>query len=142
MVIIVVFIGVLVGLVAVAAAGLAALSFIRAERLAAVDERAADRAAALEAAQQAFAVERERTVQTAVDTVLAVAGEKFADHSSAASQQLDLRNHAMEKQFESVSGELHQVRQLVEQLQRDRASNAVCSRRCRRARRSTRQRRR
>jgi DNA recombination protein RmuC len=121
MVVIVVFIGVIVGLVAVAAVGLAALSFIRAERRAAVDERAADRAAALEAAQQAFAVERDRTVQSAVDTVLAVAGEKFADHSTAASQQLDLRNRAMEKQFDSVTGELQQVRQLVEQLQRDRA---------------------
>jgi DNA recombination protein RmuC len=110
-----------IGVAAVTAVAALAIAFIRAERRAAASERAADRAAALEAAQHAFALEREHTVQTAVDTVLAVAGEKFADHSSAASQQLDLRNRAIEKQFDTVSGELQQVRALVEQLQRDRA---------------------
>lgn len=115
---------VLVALVVVASVAVLAafaLSLVRAERRSAADERAADREAALAAAQHAFAVERERTVQTAVDTVLAVAGDKFADQSAAASQQLDLRQAAMAEQFDSVTGELLQVRQLVESLQRDRA---------------------
>jgi DNA recombination protein RmuC len=117
-----VIIAVLITVIVVAATGAAiAISIMRAERRAAAAERAADRAATLDAAQQAFVIERQQTVQTAVDTVLAVAGEKFADHTSAASHELDVRNTAITKQFDTVSGELQQMRQLVEQLQRDRA---------------------
>jgi len=95
---------------------LAAAAF-RAERRAA----RADRASTLRAAQEVLAVERQQTVQAAVDTVLAVAGEKFADHSSAASRELDVRSSSISQQFETVNGELTQMRSLVEQLQRDRA---------------------
>jgi DNA recombination protein RmuC len=94
-----------------------AAAALRAERRAAT----ADRDATLRAAQEALAVERQHTVQAAVDTVLAVAGEKFADHSSAASRELDLRSTSISQQFETVNGELEQMRSLVEQLQRDRA---------------------
>lgn len=121
MVILVGFLIVAVVVAVVAAATAYVLSLVRSERRSAAQERAADREAALAAAQQAFAVEREHTVRTAVDTVLQVAGDKFADHSTAASQQLDLRQAAMAEQFEHVNGELQQVRQLVEALQRDRA---------------------
>ena len=108
---------VLAGLAVVAACAVLAFRLVRAERLAA----AADRAETLRAAQEALAIERHQTVQSAVDTVLAVAGEKFADHSSAATRELDLRSTAISQQFETVSGELSRMRALVEQLQRERA---------------------
>src|SRR5690606_37671638 len=103
--------------VVAAVAVVAAAVVLRGERRAA----AAERAATLQAAQDALALERQHTVQAAVDTVLAVAGEKFADHSSAASRELELRSTAIAQQFQSVTAELGQVRTLVEQLQRDRA---------------------
>jgi len=114
MVIIAVFITVIV-LAAVVIA--CAVPLLRAERRAA----SADRAAALQAAHDALATERHETVQSAVDTVLAVASEKFADHSAAASRELDLRSTTITQQFDTVNGELQQMRNLVEQLQRDRA---------------------
>lgn len=113
-----VIIAVFITVVVLAAVVLAcAVPLLRAERRAA----AADRAAGLRIAHDALATERHQTVQAAVDTVLAVAGEKFADHTSAASRELDLRSTAITTQFETVNGELQQMRQLVEQLQRDRA---------------------
>jgi DNA recombination protein RmuC len=113
-----VILAVLITIVVVAAIALSlAAVALRAERRAQAD----DRAATLRAAQDALALERQHTVQAAVDTVLAVAGEKFADHSTAASHELDLRSAAISQQVESVTGELSQVRTLVEQLQRDRA---------------------
>ncbi len=108
---------VLAGLAVVAACAVLAFRLVRAERLAA----AADRAETLRAAQDALAIERHQTVQSAVDTVLAVASEKFADHSSAATRELDLRSTAISQQFETVTGELSRMRALVEQLQRERA---------------------
>jgi DNA recombination protein RmuC len=108
---------VLVGAAVVVAGAVLACRLVRAERLAA----AADRADTLRAAQAALALERHHTVQSAVDTVLAVAGEKFADHSSAATRELDLRSTAITQQFETVNGELSRMRALVEQLQRERA---------------------
>jgi DNA recombination protein RmuC len=94
-----------------------AIPLLRAERRRADD----DRRAALDAAHEALAAERHQTVQAAVDTVLAVAGDKFADQASAASHELDLRSSAISKQFDTVTGELTQMRRLVEQLQRERA---------------------
>jgi DNA recombination protein RmuC len=107
-------------LIAIASGAVAiviAVTMLRAERRRAADERAG----VLDAAQEALAAERHHTVQAAVDTVLAVAGDKFADQASAASQALDLRSDAISKQFDAVTGELVQMRQLVAQLQRERA---------------------
>jgi DNA recombination protein RmuC len=94
-----------------------AVPVLRAERRHAEE----DRSAALHAAHEALAAERHETVNAAVQTVLAVAGDKFADQASAASHELDLRSDAISKQFDTVNGELTQMRQLVEQLQRERA---------------------
>jgi DNA recombination protein RmuC len=114
MVVVAVFITVIV-LAAIAA--VLAVSLLRAERRRA----AAERAAVLDVAHEVLAAERHQTVQAAVDTVLAVAGDKFADQTTAASHELDLRSTAISKQFETVNGELAQMRRLVEQLQRERA---------------------
>ncbi len=82
---------------------------------------AQERTAALSAAQEALAAERHHTVQAAVETVVAIAGEKLSDHRSAAASELDLRSEAITQQFRDVNDELVRTRQLVAELQRDRA---------------------
>lgn len=82
---------------------------------------AAQHEATLEATRQALAAERDHTVQSAVDTVLAVAGEKLADHRAAATRELDLRNEAFGEQARQIASELTRVQQLVAELQRERA---------------------
>lgn len=114
---VVVVVSVLLVVVALGAAAAGAAVVLGAARR----QAAADRAATVRATQEALAAERHQTVQAAVDTVIAVAGQKFADQSSAANHQLDLRSEALTEQFRGVSAELSRVRQVVTDLQRERA---------------------
>lgn len=80
-----------------------------------------DRAASVRAAQEALAAERHHTVRAAVDTVVAVAGDRFAQQAAAAAGQLEARNEAVGEQVHGVQAELARLRQLVRELQRERA---------------------
>lgn len=81
----------------------------------------ADREALIAAATQALAAERTATVQAAVDTAVSVAGRSLTDHTAAASNELDLRQVALERQHDHLLGELTRVRELVASLQKERA---------------------
>jgi DNA recombination protein RmuC len=85
-------------------------------------QRAADREATAEVLRSVVA-EHGGTVESAVQTILAVAGDKLADQSTAGAQALDLRQQAIDVQVQAVTGELHQVRELVESLKRQGASH-------------------
>ncbi len=85
-------------------------------------EAARGRDAAIEAARQAFAVERDATTQKTVDLVLTMAADKLGDQSVAASRQLDLRNQMIEEKVTGMTGELARVTDLVATLQKDRAA--------------------
>lgn len=65
--------------------------------------------------------ERDATVRAAVDTVLALAGDKLGDHVAAGSRELDIRSHAIDRQLADMTGQLRQVTDLVATLQRERA---------------------
>ncbi len=62
-----------------------------------------------------LAVEREATVQAAVDTVVAVAGDRLDQHARAGAAELDLRT-------QDINRQLVQVTELVATLQKDRAN--------------------
>jgi DNA recombination protein RmuC len=111
----------IVALVALALSAVLAVAAATALRRAVSRAVEAERADALAAAQQVMAAENQQAMQSAIDTLLLVAGEKFADHSAAASQQLDLRTDAMGQQFEQMRAELEATRDLVGQLRRERA---------------------
>jgi DNA recombination protein RmuC len=65
--------------------------------------------------------ERDATVRAAVDTVLAVAGDRLGQQAASASQELDLRSRAIDKQLTDMGQSLRQVGELVTSLQRERA---------------------
>jgi DNA recombination protein RmuC len=62
-----------------------------------------------------LAVEREATVQAAVDTVVAIAGDRLDQHARAGTAELDLRT-------QDINRQLVQVTELVATLQKDRAN--------------------
>ena len=62
-----------------------------------------------------LAVEREATVQAAVETVVRIAGDRLEQHSRAGAAELDLRT-------QDINRQLVQVTELVSTLQKDRAS--------------------
>ncbi len=142
------FLGVLVGVATAAAAAAVVLRTVRREAaataadahehtVAALAERAAAEQAGLSAELLAeMASERDRTVQTLVhqlavereqalhstiEAVMAVAGDKLGSHTAAASQELGLRSESFDQKVTGMNDELRQVRQLVAQLQRDKA---------------------
>jgi len=81
----------------------------------------AEREALIAAATRALAAERSATVQAAVDTAVSVAGRSLTDHTSAASNELDLRRSALDRQHDQLVGELGRVRELVATLQKEQA---------------------
>jgi DNA recombination protein RmuC len=110
----VVVVSVLVALVAGVGGALLALQLAR-------RQLRADRAAGLRAAQEALVAERHLAARAAVDTVVAVAGDRFADQAAVAARQLDARNEAVGEQVHDVQAELGRLRHLVVELQRERA---------------------
>jgi len=84
-------------------------------------EMAAERDQMIQAMVQEMAVEREQTMRTTIETVLHVAGDKLGSHTAAASQELGHRSEMLDQQVAGMNDELRQVRQLVAQLQKDRA---------------------
>lgn len=67
------------------------------------------------------AVEREATVKAAVDTVLAVAGDRLGQQVASGSRELDLHRESIGRQLHDMGGELRRVTDLVGALQRERA---------------------
>ncbi|CAN5509253.1 hypothetical protein BH20ACT2_BH20ACT2_07750 [soil metagenome] len=65
--------------------------------------------------------ERDATVHAAVDTVLAMAGDKLGDHLAAGSREMALRGEALDQRFTTMATELGRVTELVTSLQRERA---------------------
>ena len=64
---------------------------------------AAERERTLRDLSQQLAVDREATTRATVDTVLAVAGDKFGVHTERAEQHLDRRGEAFERQVARFS---------------------------------------
>jgi DNA recombination protein RmuC len=77
--------------------------------------------AQLEALRQQLAASQAEQLQGSIDALVKVASEKFTDQSSAASRELDLRHQSISQQFSDVTSELTRMRELVGQLQRERA---------------------
>jgi DNA recombination protein RmuC len=77
--------------------------------------------AAVDAAVAALRADREADLARTVETVLALAGDKFGSQLSAGQQHLDGRNEAIARQLDSLGGELRRVNDVVVALQRDRA---------------------
>ncbi len=77
--------------------------------------------AVVAALRRQAAAERDATVRAAVDTVLAVAGDRLGQHAASATHELDLRSQAIGRQLSDMNGRLQQVGDLVATLQRDRA---------------------
>jgi DNA recombination protein RmuC len=92
-----------------------------ADRQASVD--AAVRAVLVERKATAAAVvgEREHTVAAAVDTAVKVAGSALDARLRTGADHLEIRSQAFEQRAQDISVELKQVRDLVAQLQRERA---------------------
>ncbi|CAN5276516.1 hypothetical protein BH18ACT4_BH18ACT4_10250 [soil metagenome] len=67
------------------------------------------------------AAERDATVRAAVDTVLAVAGDRLGQHVAAGGRELDLRGREIDRQVADMTGQLQRVGDLVTCLQRERA---------------------
>jgi DNA recombination protein RmuC len=66
--------------------------------------------------------DRDATVNAAVERVLAVAADRLGDQRVAATQEMDLRSHAIDRQLQDMAGRLQHVGDLVNSLQRDRAT--------------------
>ncbi len=118
-----------VGLAVVVASGRAGQAQLEAERAAVEAARqsvAADRQATIEAARQAFVVDQQAATQQTVDLVLSMAADKLGAQTQVADQQLDLRNQVIEQKLSSLSAgvtdELTRVSRLVAQLQTEQAS--------------------
>jgi DNA recombination protein RmuC len=84
-------------------------------------ELAYEREQTVLALRHEMAVEREQSLRATIDTVLNVAGDKLGSHTAAASQELGHRSEHFEQQVAGMNDELRQVRQLVAQLQKERA---------------------
>lgn len=94
----------------------------RAALLAEVEaQRAIDRQATADALRSVVA-EQGGTVEAAVQTVLAVAHDKLGDQAVASTQALDLRQHAIDQQVQAFTGELREMRELVQSLKQQGAN--------------------
>lgn len=71
--------------------------------------------------RQQAAAERDVTVRAAVDTVVAVAGERLGAQTAAGERELDLRGRAIDQRMTEMSGQLQRVGDLVTRLQQERA---------------------
>lgn len=85
-------------------------------------QRAADREASAALLRSVVADERE-AVDATVQALVTVAGDKLQDHARAGAEALDVRKQAVDEQVQAVTGELHQVRALVESLKQQGASH-------------------
>jgi DNA recombination protein RmuC len=94
-----------------------AIEALNLERDATVDALRAE----LDAERRQLAIERERALQATVDTVLSVAGDKLGSHAERASHELHLRNQAIDERVAGMNDELRRVRELVAQLQKEKA---------------------
>jgi DNA recombination protein RmuC len=95
----------------------AAVESLNLERDTAMDALRAE----LEAERRQLAIEREQALQATVDTVLAVAGDKLGSHTQQASHDLQLRSEAIDQRVAGMNDELRRVRELVGQLQKEKA---------------------
>jgi DNA recombination protein RmuC len=86
------------------------------------DARQADERAASVAALRSVVAEQGVTVEQAVQSVVALAGDKLSEKAAAGTDQLDLRQQTIDRQVATVTGELEQVRALVESLKRQGAA--------------------
>lgn len=84
-------------------------------------QRAEDRQASAELLRSVVA-EHGATVEQAVQSVVAVAGDKLTEKTLAGTDQLDLRQQSIDRQVATVTGELEQVRALVESLKQQGAA--------------------
>ncbi len=116
-------------LVVVVSSGRASRSGVEAERAALEAARqsvAADRQATIEAARQAFVVDQQAATRQTIDLVLSMATDKLGAQAQVADQQLDQRNQVIEQKLSSLSAgvtdELSRVGRLVAQLQTEQAS--------------------
>ncbi|HEY8526987.1 MAG TPA: DNA recombination protein RmuC [Acidimicrobiales bacterium] len=71
--------------------------------------------------RQQAAAEREALVRSAVDTVVAVAGERLGAQADAGSRELRTRQEHFDRRVSEVRGELAHLAELVAGLQRERA---------------------
>jgi DNA recombination protein RmuC len=99
------------------AAVAAAVETLSLERDAALDALRAE----LDAERHQLALERDRALQATVDTVLSVAGDKLGSHAERASREFQLRNEAIDQRVAGMNDELRRVRELVGQLQKEKA---------------------
>lgn len=67
------------------------------------------------------AADRDATVRAAVDSVVAVAGERLSAQVHAGERELDLRSQAIEARMGDMAGHLQRVGDLVTRLQHDRS---------------------
>jgi DNA recombination protein RmuC len=74
-----------------------------------------------EAERRQLALEREQALQATVDTVLSIAGDKLQSHTAHASHELGLRGEAIDARVAGMNDELRRVRQLVTDLQKEKA---------------------
>jgi DNA recombination protein RmuC len=88
---------------------------------AAVETLSLERDAALDALRAELALEREQALRATVDTVLSVAGDKLGVHAEQASRELHLRSEAIDQRVAGMNDELRRVRELVAQLQKEKA---------------------
>jgi DNA recombination protein RmuC len=72
--------------------------------------------------EQRAASDRDATVRAAVDTVVAVAGERLGAQFVAGDRQLDMRNQAIDQRMVEMTGHLQRVSDLVSRLEQDKAT--------------------
>jgi DNA recombination protein RmuC len=114
-------VGVVTGALRTRASAQAALARAAAGQEAAVSAAVTAVLAEREATAAAVTADRERTVHSAVDTVIKVAGSELQNRLVTGEQALDLRAQAFEQRVQDVSAELKRVTDLVARLQHERA---------------------
>jgi DNA recombination protein RmuC len=87
-----------------------------------LDARRAEDRAASAALLQSVVAEQGVTVEQAVHSVVALAADKLSEKAAAGTDQLDLRQQTIDRQVATVTGELEQVRALVESLKQQGAA--------------------
>jgi DNA recombination protein RmuC len=117
--------GVVVGALRTKASARAAIARAEAANAAANEAAVSAAVAAVLAERDATAAavtaDRERTVHSAVDTVIKVAGSELQNRLATGEQALDLRAQAFEQRVHDLSSELKRVTDLVARLQQERA---------------------
>ena len=88
---------------------------------AALESLSLERDITLDALRAELVLERERALQATVETVLSVAGDKLGTHADRASRELHLRSEAIDERVAGMNDELRRVRELVTQLQKEKA---------------------